>query len=192
MSGSTTRETSGEFEWEGTAGVLAELSRLLEGKRCEWLEEALCPGIINRDDLARTSYYAEKEEKKNESGCGDLAAVSSLSIVQEPGYYRRRHGRLRCVYCMRFDTASPVDRDGLCQHVLLAIKTWESKTCSPLFKDRVFQIISIGFARENNADHQPCGSRRFASYMRWRRLHRRNAHRLSLKKAQTGNKVPKA
>ena len=192
MLGGTSPTALNEVRWAGATGLLAELSAILEGERCEWLEEELCPGTINREELARgkglSSYYQE-ETPSYVSGCPDLDGISSLQQVSKQGHNRRYTGRKRCVYCMWFDPGHAVDEAGFCKHALRAVEEWQSQSSPSILPGSLLQIVRDGFARKNDTCHLIGGAQKFASYHRWRKLDRRRHRYQGPEADEKDNKV---
>lgn len=184
-SGPTSCGVSTESEWGGADGLLADLSRLLEGGRCAWLEEAICPGHINRDDLAR----ACAEASSNESGCSRVGSTSPVQSVQERGNPRRYNGGDRCVYCMWFGPSKAAAGHGRCEHVVRAVERWQSQDSPSLQPGSLLQIVSVGFARKDVSINLGGGAKQFASYMRWVHCGRR-MHKARAEAAQAGHPIP--
>ena len=167
--GPTSFEVPAESEWGGADGLLADLSRLLEGGRCDWLEEAICPGHINRDDLAR----ACAEASSDEPGRRLVGATSPMQPVQERGDPRRYDGGDRCVYCVWFGASKAAVGHGRCKHVVRAVEEWQSQASPSLQPGSLLQIVSVGFARKDVSINLGGGAKQFASYMRWAQCGRR-------------------
>jgi hypothetical protein len=161
----------GEAGWSGADELLIELSRLLEGGGCQWLEEAICPGTINREQ------FAQGEASAGESGCAVVDPSSSVSSVQKPGHTGRYMGGERCVYCMWFGPDQAERGGGECTHVIRAVKEWRAQDSPSIQPGSLLQIVSVGFARKDLSSDIGCGARQFASHLRWTRLHRRHRKR---------------
>jgi len=189
-SGHSTLEPSGDFDWGGSAGLLAELSRLLEGGRCEWLEEEICPGIINREQRARGAN--KEEEAPYESRCCPVETTPGVYPVQKYGHNRRYTGRERCVYCLWFDPKSKLNRDGYCEHVARAVKEWQSQASPSIQPGSLLQVVLDGIPRDDESEYKPRGAKRFASYLRWVKLYRRRGGKRCFKKDEVDNSVSQA
>lgn len=190
----TSRDTPGEFEWGGSAGLLAELSRLLEGGRCDWMEEALCPTPgRNRDDLARTTRDEEmREAAANEPRRPYMAGTATVPIMRKQRHGRRYEGGLRCLYCMRFDSRGANSGDGRCEHVMGAVEEWEQQESPSILPGSLLQILLDGHTRKDMSSAYPAGARKFASFMRWRKLlekHRRGKGDRRVEKDEDVDKV---
>tara|TARA_R110000851_G_scaffold243362_5_gene395973 strand:- start:15106 stop:15675 length:570 start_codon:yes stop_codon:yes gene_type:complete len=182
--GDTARGVPGDTTWGGADGLLIELSRLLEGGGCDWLEEAICPGIINREQLAGACY----EASSNEPGRCAVDSASSVHSVQKLGDIGGYMGGERCVYCMWFGTDKTDGRDDRCEHVTRAITEWQSQDSPSIQQGSLLQIVSVGFARKDVSVNLGGGVKQFASYMRWRKCGRRDREARA-KKAKTCNAV---
>lgn len=170
--GHPSRELHGVVNWGGTDELLAGLSGLLEGGGYDWLEEAICPGSINRDDLQRGAI--EEETSSMQSGFRDVGSSPALHQMQKHGDTRRYMGGERCVYCVWFGSDDTDVGDGMCQHVVRAVEEWQSQTSPSIQPGSLLQIVSIGFARKNISNDIGCGARQFASHSRWVRRKRRD------------------
>ena len=161
----------GEVGWGGAAGLLAELSRILEGGGCEWLDEEIRPGVINREQRAREA----REETTDEPGlCTDIYAVPTMQEVpKKRGHNRRYTGGARCVYCVWFGPDSSEYGDGRCEHVKRAVDEWQQQESPSILPGSLLQIVRDGLNGKHTSEYITQGSRVFASYMRWPRAHRR-------------------
>ena len=189
-----TRDAFGEFEWGGSAGLLAELSRLLEGGRCEWMEAALCPTPgRNRDDLARAARDEEVwKAETDEPGCPCVAVAAPVPVVRKRRHGRRYNGRLRCLYCVRFDSRNTDFGHGRCEHVMGAVEEWQQQESPSLLPGSLLQILLDGHTRKDMSECYPSGARKFASFMRWRKLlatRRRGHDQYGVKEDEAVNKV---
>jgi hypothetical protein len=181
-----------DLEWGGAAGVLAELSRLLEGGRCDWLEAELCPGVTTREERAGVVFTPLVKEASNESGCCDMDPSATVCQVRQQGHNRRYDGGKHCVYCLWFDPNFKGAGDECCKHVLRAVEEWQSQASPSIQPGSLLQVVSSGFTRPDGTRNLLAGPAKFASYMRWRRLYRRGRRDKGLKKAKVGHKVPAA
>lgn len=173
--------------WGGADELLAELSRLIEGGRCDWLAEAICPGTINREQRA-----AACKAPSDEPVCVFVPAATPVPKLQQQRSGRRYPTRTRCLLCMWFGCGETIPGDDNCVHVKRAIEIIDAPQTTRVQQDRLLQTISDGFTRQDDPAHLWPGASKFASYHKWLQLRRRRRRQRSTKKAQTGYKVPQA
>lgn len=176
-----------DIDWGGAAGLLAELSRLLAGGGCDWLEKEIRPGVTTREERAGVEFTPLVQEAQDESGCGGVDSSATVREVQKQGHNRRYDGRKHCVYCVWFDPNFDGSGDGCCKHVLRAVEEWQSQASPSIQPGSLLQIVSSGFTGPDCTHNLPAGPSKFASYMRWRRLYRRGRRDKGSKKAKVGN-----
>lgn len=177
MSGGSSQCLLGELTRLGEDGVLAELCDVLKRAGCNWLENEVPTGNINREQLWYNSHgqvQAEEEEKAaNRPDCSITDTLSSMHGVQERGDRGGPGAGSSSLHQLWYDPSYPIDGDYFHEHDIRTTKEWAMHKDPLLLSCSLFPIRLDGYASIDKTSDLRKGTERFASCLRWRKLSRR-------------------
>ena len=187
MSGGSSQCLLDELARLGEDGVLAELCDVLKRSGCNWLEEEVPTGCINREQFARQT---ETETQANVSVCGHMDATPGMHRVQERRDCRGSRTRESSLHGLWYDPSYPINGECFHEHDIRTTKEWSVHKDPLLLSCSIFPITLDGYASIDKSTDIRRGAARFASCLRWHKQSRRRRRCQANKKDWDGIKAP--